>query len=555
MKFCNSFKVKSVDPSEKRKAPAIPLAEFKEYLTDYYNMNVGIGDSEDYIVDAIEREEFIKKIFQSRTVADCKGFYSELQFITDDPTSKEVKSADASPSLLGVQVLPNKIPIYGFLLGGELEKPYFAMIYFNGRGLRVFVPESGNTVNSDFYTALGSEGRSANEDLGELVSEYERTLGKKLDDIKCSECPDEELEFWQPSIAYCLKNGYAVSEEEAYDVMNTVSWSYILEDIQAVIEESDERDASEEATFILASGEKEDDDEECYEPEEEEEDYEPEEDYESEEEEESSHTFTSSTPIRVSPEEDDDVDLIESIKITIPMTEEEEALNFKSLENPSVTEEDDFCNKRRSMIRFGKLSLPQMRQEKFQNKLNEYYDTTEHVTFDYTADPIILATNIMQITDISINVDFATIKASESKIISNSGNPLLGFKTLPNGIHFFGMEVGETIEGETQALFVALFCDGAKIIPYVPVYGNTFNADLRTVFGKENESIDKAKFVKMYEKISKETIPAENKSAMTEYYFKIKGYSIEKIDELKHTGSWNAILEDLCFAIQTQEIF
>lgn len=552
MNFCNNFKVKSVDPSDKRKAPAMSVTQFSEYLTDYYNMNIGLGDAKDYITDATEKDEFIRYIMRRRGSKDCKGFYSEFKFITDDPTSTAVKSVDAEHSLLGIHVLPNKVPIYGFLLGGELEKSYFAMMYYNGSVFRVFIPEAGNTINSDFYTAFGSEAYNATENPKEIVSAYESFLGKNLEDIKCSKIPEEELEYWQPSIAYCLKNGYATNEENAYDVMNTISWKLILEDIESFIEESDEPDTEEEPS-MPSSLEEEDD--EYEEDEDEEDDYDYEYEYEEEEEEEEEekeeeeeeHYILSSGSL----EEEDEYETLEVIPIVIPVTELDEALAFSELTKPEVTPDATFCNKRRSMIHLSKLSLPRILPDRFQQKIKEYYNTIEHTYCDYTVNPIELARSIMLTSEMDIDVDFATIKASESKIQSLSGKELLGFHILPNGIPFLGMEVGETTNGEQQSLFVALFWNGSNIIPYIPYYGNTINVDLKTVFGKKTDSDCVEKYKKVYEKINKGPIEWEDEDMMTKHYFKSRGYETENLDELKHAGSWNAMLEDLCFAINT----
>ena len=555
MSFCNNFKVKSVDPADRRKAPAIPVTQFREYLTDYYNMNVGLGDAGDYVTDATEKAEFIKNIMRMRGTKDCKGFYSEFKFISDDPTSLAIKSVDPESSLLGIHILPNKVPFYGFLLGGELEKPYFAMMYYNGSNFRVFIPESGNTINSDFYTAFGSEAYNATENPGDIISVYESFLGKSLDEITCSKIPEQELEYWQPSIAYCIKNGYAANEESAYDIMNTISWKSILEDITAFIEESDEPD---EPSSVATSFEEEDEDDYDEDDEDdddydEDEDDEDEEEYkysylseeeEDEEEEEETHTTATSAS-----EEDDEYETLEVIPIVIPVTELDEALSFRELEKPGTTLDDDFCNKKRSMIRLGKLSLPRIIPERFKQKLNEYYDSMGHTLFDYTLNPIILAKHIMSASELDVEVDFATIKASESKIKSKTGKPLLGFHVLPNGIPFFGLEVGETVDGEQQSLFVALFWNGSDIISYIPSYGNTFNIDIKTVFGKEpdNDLVERCR--KVYEKVNKGPIDWDEKDIMTKHYFKAKGIETENIDELKHAGSWNAILEDLCFAV------
>ncbi|WP_373261943.1 hypothetical protein [Hungatella hathewayi] len=551
MNFCNTFKVKSVDPSERRKAPAIPVTQFCEYLTDYYNMNAGLGDAVDYITDATEKDEFIKNIMRMRGTKDCKGFYSEFKFITDTPASSAIKSVDSESSLLGIHVLPNKIPFYGFLLGGELEKPYFAIMYYNGSVFRVFIPEAGNTINSDFYTAFGSEAYNATENPGDIISAYESFLRKSLEEIKCSKIPEDELEYWQPSIAYCLKHGYATNEENALDIMNTISWKSILEDITAFIEESDEPEAS--STVLSLEEEDDDYDEDEDEDEEEykysylseEEEEEPKDD--SDEDEEETHTTIVSAS-----EEDDEYETLEVIPIVIPVTELDEALSFRELEKPKTTLDNDFCNMKRSMIRLGKLSLPRIIPEMFKQKLNEYCDSMEHVLFDYTINPIILAKNVMSASELDIEVDFATIKASESIIKSKTGKPLLGFNILPNGIPFFGLEVGETADGEQQSLFVALLWNGSDIISYIPSFGNTFNTDLYTVFDKEPDNDTVKKCRKIYEKINKGPIEWDKKGMMTKYYFKSKGCETENIDELKHAGSWNGILEDLCFAVTIQ---
>ena len=540
MRFCNNFKVKGIDPADKRKAPAISVNEFKKYLTDYYNMNAGIGESEDYITDALEKEEFIKQIFKSRATEDCKGFYSEMNFISDDPISEVIKPADGTPSLLGINVLSNKVPIYGFFLGGELEKPFFAIIYWNGRYLRVLIPESGNTINSDFYTAFGSEAYTAAENPGKMVDECERLIGKRLEDIKCSKISEEELEFIQPGVAYCLKNGYASTEDEAVEVTNTLSWSFIKEDIESMIEESDEIDKPEGEKTSIAVLEEDEADSEYDEDDEDDEEY--------DEDDETDETCLGPGEAEEDDDKDDGYEVLESITLILPPSEEDDVLDFKTLNEPEITTEGDFCNKKRSMIRFGKLTLPKIEPEKFRIKLNEFYDTTERAIFDYTMNPIKLAQNIMSTSDVIIDVDFATIKESESKITSISDVSLLGFNVLANGIPFFGMEVGEN----DQSLFVALFWNGACIVPYIPSYGNTFNADLRTIFGKENESIDKSKYIKEYEKICKVKISIENDYTLSEFYFKSKGYSTENLETLKHKGSWNAMLEDLNFAVHIE---
>ena len=64
MSFCNNSKLPAITPTVKRGAPAIPLEEFNNILTDYYNMGIGSGDLLDYYKEASEKETFIKNIFK-----------------------------------------------------------------------------------------------------------------------------------------------------------------------------------------------------------------------------------------------------------------------------------------------------------------------------------------------------------------------------------------------------------------------------------------------------------------------------------------------------------
>jgi hypothetical protein len=259
MSFCNNSKLPAITPTVKRGAPAIPLEEFNNILTDYYNMGIGSGDLLDYYKEASEKETFIKNIFKRRIQFDSPGFYSELKFISDDPETTEIKAIDPEACLLGLHVLDSGIPIYGFLLGGENEKPFFALIYWNGDHLRLFIPKYGNTINIDFFTGFGSEAYSTVEDPEKLVEEYEDFLHESLDDITCSACPAKDIEFMAPGIAYCLKNVFAKTEDEAYEVMNTVSWEIILDEINDILEEADE-DLSEERYIRYIDDEDDDED-------------------------------------------------------------------------------------------------------------------------------------------------------------------------------------------------------------------------------------------------------------------------------------------------------
>lgn len=247
MNYCNNYE----SPSDviKRKAPGIdenPVAEFKKILTDYYNITVDSDYVTDYQSEAEKKEEFIYTFLQSRKKKDFPLFYSEMKFISDDPKTSEINAVDKDKSLLGIHVLESGIPIYGFLLGGEIEKPFFVMIYWNGETLRALIPEAGNTLNCDFYTGFGSEGYSTINNPEEVINEYEEFMSCALEDITCSLCSsEEELEFMAPGIVYCMKEGFAPSEEEAFEILKTVSWERIEKEINDFLERSNEIEKTE----------------------------------------------------------------------------------------------------------------------------------------------------------------------------------------------------------------------------------------------------------------------------------------------------------------------
>lgn len=569
MKFNNKLTLTTPEKEDLIKAPEITKEEFKEILADYYNLIVFDGDATEFPFEGAKKAEFVSGLYQRRLTDDIPGFFTQMNFVTDDPLSTVLKSDDSELSILGIQTLSNNVPIYGFIANGELEMPYVVILYWNGSSVAMYVPEAGNTINSDFYTPFGNESYTS-ENPHELVESYESFLKKPLEEIKCSSVSADELEFMQPGIAYCLKHGYADNEDEAYQVMNTVSWDFIISDILNTMEvvdeeelkedeEEDEEDETEkeEEEFGLEEDEEEDDeeDEECFE-----------EDDEEDSEDDSETSFSSIEEESESLEDDDEDEWSFSLeeepeetksseeektpktksevigKITIP----EHKVKFTKLEVPEMTTRTDFCNNKRSTIRIGKVSVPVIKPEKFKEKINEYYDTLGIYVCDYYEDPTGLINNLMMMDPLNVEASSGTMKNKGSKLISSEGESLLGFHILPNGVPFLGLEA---VDQDNPVFIVALW-DGNQIVPYVPVYGNTFNADLGTLFGKERFSARSAMTKKIYSsKYGIKINPLHEDEELQEAYLTTLGHHKAEFKTIKKTCSWKALLEDLCYSI------
>lgn len=61
-------------------------------------------------------------------------------------------------ALIGIHTLENGFSFLGCYAGGDWEGPVFYIIYWDGTQLRGYIPIYGNSYNSDFMTAFGSEG-------------------------------------------------------------------------------------------------------------------------------------------------------------------------------------------------------------------------------------------------------------------------------------------------------------------------------------------------------------------------------------------------------------
>lgn len=124
-------------------------------------------------------------------------------------------------------------------------------------------------------------------------------------------------------------------------------------------------------------------------------------------------------------------------------------------------------------------------KEKIWKLLNKYepdeYDDLSSFNPDYT-DPYVLCNDSKIESDLKkVTFDFENYEFTHDK----DENDLCGLHTLDNGFTFIGGWGGGDWE---FPVFFIIYWDGKQLRGYIPVCGNTYNLDLNTAFGSEEES-------------------------------------------------------------------
>lgn len=115
-----------------RKTKIITLSEFKEHVKQY--------EEECEFSNQIEKD--LSKIqFDRENLDFSTGFFDD-------------------PNVCGYQILSNGMPTLFGNAGGDWEHPIVFILYWDGKKIRGYIPEKGNTFNPEFRTAYGSEENS-----------------------------------------------------------------------------------------------------------------------------------------------------------------------------------------------------------------------------------------------------------------------------------------------------------------------------------------------------------------------------------------------------------
>lgn len=83
---------------------------------------------------------------------------SKIQFDFENYSSPN--SPETPADIMGWHTLDNGFSFLGMWAGGDWEQPVYFILYWDGKKVRGYVPEAGNTFNPKYRTAFGSEGDS-----------------------------------------------------------------------------------------------------------------------------------------------------------------------------------------------------------------------------------------------------------------------------------------------------------------------------------------------------------------------------------------------------------
>lgn len=175
-----------------RKAPIITMDEFKEKILAVASK--GSEDPEESGMHSLVydlcygnngRNAFYDDVH--KIDFDFENYYTpgnpedEASARSDSYVSPEEKGA------VGFNVLPSGIPFLGAWAGGDWEHPVYFIAYWDGKTIRGYVPTAGNTFNTKYKTAFGSEENSDDYDRVEHEEWVQKTFGVPFIDFEGDE--------------------------------------------------------------------------------------------------------------------------------------------------------------------------------------------------------------------------------------------------------------------------------------------------------------------------------------------------------------------------------
>lgn len=134
-----------------------------------FSVKITKEELKDKIVDLLLKHEHIHehnegKIKNNRNdIEELEKFFCYVGHIfrfltpTIDKDLSKVSFDTENFTCNGFQTLDNGFTFLGCSAGGDWEHPLFFIIYFDGKKLRGYIPKEGNTWNTKYNTAYGSE--------------------------------------------------------------------------------------------------------------------------------------------------------------------------------------------------------------------------------------------------------------------------------------------------------------------------------------------------------------------------------------------------------------
>lgn len=119
---------------------------------------VGTFVDEAPLMQEIGLDEDMDALLQIDTIDRDLG---EVNFSQENLTYEQGEEfglqTSGMPSLVGFHTAGREFSFLGCMAGGDWECPLFFIVYHDGQKLRAYIPTYGNTFNTDFMAAFGSE--------------------------------------------------------------------------------------------------------------------------------------------------------------------------------------------------------------------------------------------------------------------------------------------------------------------------------------------------------------------------------------------------------------
>ena len=127
--------------------------------------------------DFIDSEEFDEYASEIVKMYECDSEMNvDVDFENVDMGGKYVQGS----CIKGIETLSNGAVVYGFDCGGDWEEPVNAIIYIEDDTFKIYVPEKGNTFNTDYMCAHGSE-RNYTDEYDDKRNEWNLKCDRDLE--------------------------------------------------------------------------------------------------------------------------------------------------------------------------------------------------------------------------------------------------------------------------------------------------------------------------------------------------------------------------------------
>jgi len=207
-----------------------------------------------------------------------------------------------------------------------------------------------------------------------------------------------------------------------------------------------------------------------------------------------------------------------------------------------------YVNLNLQAIRKGGRKAPQVTQDFLKNKiweLHEKYEPGEYPQSAYFKADHVNAYALTENAKISDDLSKVKFDFENYEFTDDEANSLAGFHTLNNGFTFLGGFGGGDWE---WPVFFIIYWDGKQLRGYIPVCGNTFNADLNAAFGSEEESDKYEDWVakveaKLYPKPADDDSESLVEENLAKAYCDYHGYNYK--DESELDFHWKGIEADI----------